>query len=155
VSVARALLPLLLAFPLGAQERASQLSSVRVASQVGVGMLATPVVFVAGGLASESLARSLGARDSLAKRAAYVGAYASVWLTAATIPAAIGRDGRYPAALAGSALGMTAALGLVRLGNWRYDEDRRPCAVLCWTLGAVVVALPSVGATIAYNSSRR
>jgi hypothetical protein len=145
----------LLAAPLMAQERAPELSSVRVGSQIVVGTLATPVAFIAGGLAAESLARTLGASDSLAKRFAYAGAYTSVWLAAATVPAAIGRDGKYPAALAGSALGMTAAIGLVRLGNWRWDEDRRPCGPLCWALGAVVVALPSVGATIAYDRSRR
>jgi hypothetical protein len=49
---------------------------------------------------------------------------------------------------------MTAALGLVRLGNWRWDEDRRPCRALCWAIGAVVIALPSIGATIAYDRSR-
>ncbi|MBK6485773.1 MAG: hypothetical protein IPF98_02650 [Gemmatimonadetes bacterium] len=57
--------------------------------------------------------------------------------------------------LGGSALGMLAAAGLVRVGNWRYDADRRACDVLCWTLGAVVVALPGVGATVLYNESRR
>jgi hypothetical protein len=43
----------------------------------------------------------------------------------------------------------------VRVGNWRYDADRRACGPLCWTLGAVVVALPSIGATVLYDRSRR
>jgi hypothetical protein len=139
----------------GAQESVPSLSAARVTAQVGLGTLATPVAFVAGGLGSRMVARAVGASDESARRVAYVGAYAGVWVATAAIPAAIGRDGRFPAALAGSALGMAAATGAVRLGNLLYDSGKRNCGVLCWTLGALVVALPSVGATIAYDASRR
>src|SRR5688572_10931361 len=87
------------------------LSAARVTAQVGLGTLATPVAFVAGGLGSRLVARTVGVGDESARRVAYVGAYAGVWLATAGIPAAIGRDGRFPAALAGSALGMAAASG--------------------------------------------
>jgi hypothetical protein len=46
------------AAPLLAQERAPALSSARVASQIAVGTLATPVAFIAGGLAAETPART-------------------------------------------------------------------------------------------------
>lgn len=143
------------ATPAVAQDEVPSLSSARVTAQVVAGVVATPVAFFGAGIATKRLWQALGASDEDAGRAAYVAAYSATWLAAASVPAAIGRDGRYPAALAGSALGLLAAKGLVELGNWRYDADRHACGVLCWTLGAAVVALPSVGATIAYDRSRR
>ena len=50
---------------------------------------------------------------------------------------------------------MLAAFGAVRLGNHFFDSDKRPCNILCWTLGAAVFALPSIGASVAYDHSRR
>lgn len=140
-----------------AQARADlpSLSSARVTAQVLAGTVAGPVAFFGGGIATKRVARAFGADDDQAGQAAYVGAYASTWLATATVPALIGRDGKFPAALGGSALGMLAAAGLVRVGNWRYDGDRRDCGPLCWTMGALVFALPSIGATIAYDQSRR
>ncbi len=131
------------------------LSSARVTAQVLGGTVAGPVAFFGGGIATKRVARAFGADDERAGRAAYVGAYASTWLATAAVPALVGRDGKFPAALGGSALGMLAAAGLVRVGNWRYDGDRRECGPLCWTMGALVFALPSIGATVAYDQSRR
>ncbi|MEP7382038.1 MAG: hypothetical protein ABI910_10150 [Gemmatimonadota bacterium] len=139
----------------GAQERAPSLSAARVTAQVVGGTLVAPVAFIGGGVATKRLARRLGADDHRAGQAAYVGAYSATWLSTAAIPAVIGRDGKFPAALGGSALGMLASVGVVRLGNWRYDGDRHACDVLCWSLGALVVALPSIGATVLYDQSRR
>ena len=50
---------------------------------------------------------------------------------------------------------MAAAYGVVKLGNLLYDDDRRKCGVLCWSLGSLVVALPGIGATLLYNGNRR
>lgn len=151
------LLALAVVVPQGvaAQDDAPSLSNAQVAAQVVVGTLATPVAFFGVGGATKRVALAMGVSDDGAGRAAYVAAYGATWLTAAAAPAAIGGDGRFPAALGGSALGMLLAKGVVAIGNWRYDADRRACGVLCWTLGAAVVALPSVGATIAYDRSRR
>lgn len=140
---------------LRAQEAPGSVSAARVGAQIGAGTLGTPVAFVAGGLATRRVARAFGASEEGARRAAFVGAYSGVWLAAAAIPAAIGDRGRFPAALGGSALGMAAAVGAVKLGNLLYEGERRRCGVLCWTLGAAVAVLPSLGATVAYNSSRR
>ena len=138
-----------------AQDAAPALSSARVTAQVVGGTLAAPIAFFGTGIATKRIARAMGASDERAGRAAYVGAYTGSWLAAAAVPAAIAGDGRFPAALGGSAVGMLAAAGLVRVGNWRYDADRRACGPLCWTLGALVFALPGIGATIAYDQSRR
>lgn len=139
----------------GAQDGAPSLSSARVAAQVAGGTLVAPVAFIGSGVATKRIAQRLGVNDQRAGQMAYVGAYAGTWLATAAVPALIGGDGRFPAALGGSALGMLAAAGVVRVGNWRYDADRRACGPLCWTMGAVVVALPSIGATVLYDRSRR
>jgi len=134
---------------------APSLSSARVTAQVAAGTVAAPVAFFGGGFASKRLARTLGASDAKASRAGYIGAYTSTLLATAALPAVIAGDGRFPAALGGSALGLLASVGLVKVGNWRYDSDRRSCSAVCWALGAMVVALPGIGATIAYDESRR
>lgn len=139
----------------GARDGAPSLSSARVAAQVAGGTLVAPVAFIGSGVATKRLALSLGAEEQRAGQLAYVGAYTGTWLATAAVPALIAGDGRFTAALGGSALGMLASVGVVRVGNWRYDADRRACGPLCWTLGAVVVALPSIGATVLYDRSRR
>jgi hypothetical protein len=135
--------------------KAPSLSAARVTAQLAAGTVATPVAFVVGGLAARRIARAVGAGEATASRAAYAGAYASTWVAAAGLPAVIGRDGRFSHALAGSALGMAAAWGVTRVGNRLYDGDRRACGPFCWTLGALTVVLPSVGATLLYDDSRR
>ena len=141
--------------PVATQSQAPSLSKARVSAQIVGGSAIAPVAFFGVGLLTKRGAIRMGASDSRAGDAAYVGAYTATWLATAAVPAVIGGEGKFPAALGGSALGMLAAVGAVRIGNWRYDADRRGCGVLCWTLGALVVALPSVGATLAYDASRR
>ena len=146
---------LLLSSRVGAQSGAPLLSSARVATQVGLSTLAAPVGFFGAGVATKKLALRLGADSERAGQYAYVAAYAGTGLSTAIVPSLVGRDGSFPAALGGSAIGILAAHGVARLGNFRYDDDRHGCGVMCWTLGALVVALPGVGATFAYNQSRR
>lgn len=155
-----AVLALAVAAPaLGAQEGVDggggSLSGARVAAQIGAGTLVAPIAFFGSGVASKRIVLGLGGTEGTARRAGYVGAYTGTWLATAATPALIGRDGRFPAALAGSALGMLASWGAVQVGNWRYDGGRRGCGPLCWTLGAAVVALPSIGATLGYNATRK
>lgn len=130
-------------------------SSPRIASQLLVGSLLTPVGFVGAGVATKHLGRRAGWSNETASRAAYVSAYTGAWLGGASGPLLTGRQGRAPAALGGSLVGLGAAVLTSRLGNHFWDEDRRACGIACWTLGAVTIALPSIGATIAYAASRR
>jgi len=145
------------ASPTAAQENTAtpSLSSARVALQVTAGTVAAPVAFFGVGFAAKRVAQRMGASDEGASRAGYIGAYTATWLATAAVPAAIAGDGKLGAALGGSALGLLASAGVVRFGNWVYDADRRSCGPVCWALGGVVVALPSVGATVLYNRSRR
>lgn len=97
----------------------------------------------------------MGWPEDRAGKAGYVAAYTGVWLAAASGPIMAGNDGNAMAALGGSLGGLAGAFVTTKLGNWRYDEDRHGCGPLCWTLGIVTVALPSIGATLAYNASRK
>lgn len=141
----------------GAQDSKSgapTLSAARITAQIAGGTIAAPVAFFGGGYASKRIARASGAADETASRAGYIGGYATTWLATAAVPAAIAHDGKFPSALAGSALGLLASVGVVRLGNAIYDGGRRECGIVCWTLGAAVAALPSIGATVLYDRSR-
>ena len=130
-------------------------SPARVSGQIVAGTLVTPISFIVGGVAAKRFAERRGASEKTAERAAYISAYTSTWLGAATPPALIGRDGHYAAALGGSLAGLGVAVIAVKAGNLLYDSDRRACRILCWTLGIATIALPSIGATIAYNASAR
>lgn len=125
-----------------------------MAAQIGFGTLATPVAFFGAGVLAERLALAAGVSEPTADRAGYVGAYTGAWLAAAGVPALVGKDGKFPMALAGSAAGLGLAALSVKLGNALYDEGGRGCGPICWALGLLAVGLPSIGATVAYNASR-
>jgi len=135
------------------QDDAPSLSSARVAAQIATGAVLSPIAFFGTGYLTDRIfghdPKSEGVR-----RFQYVASFTATWLAAAAGPAMVGRDGRFAAALGGSMAGMGGSLLAVQLGNALYDEGRRSCGVLCWSLGALTVALPSIGATIAYNASR-
>jgi hypothetical protein len=130
-------------------------SAPRIAGQLALGTALTPVGFFGAGWATKHAGLRLGWSAENASRAAYVAAYSGTALAAASGPVLIGRDGKSAAALGGSVLGIGAAVLSVRVGNWLWDDDKRRCGFGCWTLGAVTVALPSIGATVAYAASRR
>jgi len=116
-------------------------------------MLATPLGFVAGGLATRWVAYKIGSSDAAAERAAYVGAWTSATLAAATTPALVARGGAWPQAVAGAVAGGVVAAGVVWIGR-RVYRPRPRCSFSCALLGAAVFALPAGGATWAYNRSR-
>lgn len=130
----------------------------RVAAQVVAGVPAGAVGYVAGGLATRFVARRLGTTDGRASQLADQGAYAGVALLTAVPPALIGArgpgSGRYVAALGGAVAGGLGSALVVRLARPRYGGDR-PCTLGCKLAATAAFVLPSVGATLAYNASRR
>lgn len=130
-------------------------SAPRIAGQLALGAALTPVGFIGAGWATKRAGRRMGWTAENASRAAYIAAYSGTALAAASGPVLIGRDGKAAAALGGAVLGLGAAVVSVRVGNWLWDDDTRRCGFGCWTLGAITVALPSIGATVAYAASRR
>jgi hypothetical protein len=117
---------------------------------------------VAGGLATRWVARRLGASDGRASQLADAGKYAGIALFTAAPPALLGArgpgSGRYVAALGGAVAGGLGSALAVRLGRARYgdrDGRERACTLGCKLAAAAAFTLPSVGATVAYNASRR
>ena len=144
--------------PAAAQREAPPLSGWRVAGQVGTGLLGMPVGFIGGGLLARWSARRLGASEDRAADVAWAGAYVGAALATAVGPSMVGSRGRatgaYGAAVAGAVAGGLGSYLLVLL-NRRDEADERPCGVLCTAGGVAVFVLPSVGATVAFNLSRR
>lgn len=138
----------------GSAQTSPDPSGVRIAAQVATGSVLTPIGFIAAGWAGKKLATWAGWPEHKAARIGYIAAYTGAAAAAATGPAVVGSDGRWPVAFVGAAAGIGGSVLAARLGNARYDAGR-PCGVLCWTLGALTVSLPSIGATLAYNASRR
>jgi hypothetical protein len=151
----------------GAQEPAPpadlpSLGAARVGAQVALGVPAGAVGYVAGGLATRWVARRFGATDGEASQLAGKGAYAGIALFTAVPPALIGARGpgrgRYVAAVGGAAVGELASALAVRVGRRRFGDrggEERRCSAACRLLGGAVFVLPSAGATLGYNLSRR
>jgi hypothetical protein len=121
---------------------------------VATGTVLTPLGFFGAGWAVKRLAVRAGKESGDASRAAYVAAYTGAAIAASAGPALLVEEGHIGAALLGAGVGLGGSVLVAKLGNARYDQGRR-CGVLCWTLGGLAVALPSVGATLAWNASRR
>ncbi len=130
----------------------------RVAAQVTLGTVGTLGGFVAGGLATRWVARRAGADPGRASDLANVGAWTTAALVTPVAPMLLGSQsnvhGSYPAALAGTLVGGAASLAIVAAGR-RGAFDCRYCTPLRVLAGVSAFVLPSVGATIAFNASRR
>lgn len=138
-----------------ANPKPAALSNGAVAGQIATGIVGTAVGFVGGGVTTRWIAGRLGAGEDGAARAGYAGAYLGGAFLTAVGPALIGRRdnaaGSYMTAVGGAAAGGIVALGVKELGSRGAFGDS---GFFTWIAGIVVVALPSVGATVAYNSTR-
>lgn len=140
-------------------QEARPLGPARVGAQVAAGTLATPIGFIAGGVLTERVAERLGMDDPRASRVAMVGAWTGAALATAAGPALVGARGpgrgSYPAAVGGAVVGGLGSLLLVRLNDRTGDDPRPPCRVRCTLAAVAVFTLPSIGATVGYDLSRR
>jgi hypothetical protein len=129
-------------------------SAGRAAAQVGVGLVAMPVGFIGGGLATRWVANRFGASSDGASSAGLAGAYVSAVFATAAGPTLVGAgphaSGSYFGALGGAVVGGAASFGLVRLN--RLGDAGGVLRVL--SLVGVVI-LPSAGATLGYDLTRR
>ena len=144
---------------LGAQSDTPPLEGGRVVSEVGAGLLAMPIGFVIGGIVTERIAEGFGASDQRASQVALVGAYTGAALATATGPWLVGTRGRvtgsYAATLGGAVAGGLGSYVLVRIFDDDDDSSDRPCRLVCSLATVAIFALPSVGATIGFNLSRK
>lgn len=133
----------------------------RITAEVATGVIAMPVGFFSGGLASRWVAHRFGASDEQAGNIATAGAYTGAALLTAVPPTLIGQagphaTGSYLAALGGSVVGGLGSWALVRLNKKGTNGDTdRPCHVTCVLSTAAIFLLPSAGATLGFNMSRR
>jgi hypothetical protein len=137
-----------------AQHQVPSVGVGRAVAQVGAGMVAMPIGFVGGGLATRWAAARLGASDDRASSLGLAGAYVSAACLTAAGPTLVGGGphgrGNYFAALGGTVVGGAGSVLLVRLN--RAGDAGSVVRILSLI---AVVALPSVGATVGYNLSRR
>ena len=140
--------------PLQAQQRPPDVTAGRTIGQGAAGLVAMPVGFVGGGLATRWAAHRFGSSDDAASKAGLVGAYSVAALTTAAGPTIVGggphASGSYPAALAGTVVGGVGSILLVQLNR---TVNTGP--VLRIVSAAGVVLLPAIGATVGYDWSRR
>ena len=135
----------------------SPVSPVRFVGQLSSGLLGMPVGFVAGGLITRSIAHSMGQGEDAASSIALVGAYSGAALATAigpTVLASRGARASYLQSVGGAVAGGLGSVLLIKL-NKIGDPDSRACRFVCLASAAAVFLLPSVGATIAANASRR
>ena len=131
----------------------------RVAAQVVAGTVALPVGYVAGGLGTRWVARRLGASDDAVSRSADRGALVGAVLATGGAVSLVGARGpgagSFPAAVGGAALGGVASALVARAARRGDEGPAKPCHIGCVLASAAIVALPSVGATLAYDATRR
>ena len=144
----------------GAQQSdLARLGPGRVAGQVALGVLATPVGFVLGGMLTEGVAEAFGADDPKASRIALVGGWTGAALATGGASALIGARGpgrgSYPAAVGGAVAGGLVSLLLVRIFDRDAEERKPPCRLVCSLAAGAVFVLPSAGAAVGYGASRR
>jgi len=143
-----------------AQRGQPAVTGVRISAEVASGLVAMPIGFFGGGLATRWLAHRAGVTDDeKAGTIATVGAYTFAALATAVPPTLIGNagphaTGSYAASLGGAVVGGLGSWALVRLNQPAGRRDQ-PCHVLCIASTAAIFLLPSAGATIGYNLSRR
>jgi hypothetical protein len=144
----------------GAQRGQPAVTGVRISAEVASGLVAMPIGYFGGGLATRWLAHRAGVSDDeKAGTIATVGAYSLAALATALPPTLIGNagphaTGSYAAALGGAVVGGLGSWALVRLNQPAGRKDK-PCHVVCVVSTAAIFLLPSAGATIGYNLSRR
>ncbi len=128
-----------------------------MAAQVATGTLGGAVGFVGAGLLTRSIVRSRGTNEEDASRPAFIGAVVGAMLLTPVGPALIGNHqgaGSYAAAQGGAFAGGLASALLVA-GGRRGALDCRFCGPLRVVTGIAVALLPSIGATVAYDATRR
>jgi hypothetical protein len=133
----------------------------RVAGEVLAGAYAGIGGYVLGNWAGGMLASMLpstsdGARDRIAMVSGILGAGIATAASVAAVGNIGDETGSYPAALAGTAGGVAVGLLLNQLlyGHARLPSEGESSRVR-WIEASLEAMLPAIGATIAFNSTRR
>lgn len=146
----------------GAQEvYRPRLDAARVAGEVFAGTYAGIGGFVIGRFASKGLASIVGVdSEDAQRRIGLVGGVVGGGLATSGAVYAIGtlrnQSGDFATTYLGSGIGFVAGLGVARMV---LGPDGRPregvSTKMRWATANVIAFLPAIGATIAFNSTRR
>lgn len=147
--------------PLAAQQARPPLNAGRVAGEVAAGTYAGIGGFFVGRYTGERLADILGAEnDATIRRAGLLTGVTVAGLATAGTVYGIGNigdeTGEFSATYLGSGVGFVAGWALSRaiLGPAERPREGMSTAMR-WTMANVIALLPSLGATVGFNSSRR
>ncbi len=138
-----------------------QLGALRVAGEVVLGGYAGIGGFVVGRFAAEGAAGLLGARhETTVRNLGFVGGVVGGGLATAGVVYAIGNlgdeTGDFDATYLGTGVGFVAALGIAKMFLGPGGRPREGMSTSArWAAANVVALLPAIGATIAFNSTRR
>lgn len=140
------------------QQTAPDVGAARFATQVSLGTLALPAGFMTAGLVARSIANSLGASESAARRAAYVSGAAGALAATAGVVSALGSAGpvrgSFPVAVGGGAGGVLLSYALVTLNRRTSPGSTHRCGAVCKATVVAIALLPATGATLAFNATR-
>ncbi len=135
------------------------LSAARVTAQVATGVVGTPVGFLAAGVLTDWMFERAGRDDRTTSQIALAAAYTGSALVTAAGPALVGArgpgSGRYAAAVGGAVVGGLGSWAVVRLVDRDGGEPSRGGRVGAAVAAVATFVLPSVGATVGYDLSRR
>lgn len=147
------------ALPSGQSGDVRSLSAGRVGAQLATGVALGPIGYVGGGLVTRFVLRRLGASQGTASTAAERAAYVGIALATAAGPALIGArgpgHGAYLGALGGATVGMFGTAIVARLNRTPNDRPDPPCRLVCRLSAVAAFTLPSIGATLGYNVTRK
>ncbi|MFN0099449.1 MAG: hypothetical protein ACKVS7_12290 [Gemmatimonadaceae bacterium] len=138
-----------------------RLEPARVAGEVFVGAYAGIGGFVIGRFASKGLATIVGVESEEAqRRIGFVGGVVGGGLATAGVVHAIGsigdQTGDFATTYLGSGIGFVAGLGVARLVLGPEGRPKQGMSTkMRWAAANVIAFMPAIGATIAFNSTRK
>ncbi len=155
------LLALLMALPLSAQQQRPTLSAGRVTGELVAGTYAGIGGFLVGRLVGERMADVLGAeRDATINAVGLASGVLVGGLATAGTVYGIGnigdQTGDFAATYLGTGVGFVAGWALSRAILGPQERPRQGMSTAArWATANVIALLPSIGATVGFNSSRR
>lgn len=138
-----------------------RLATMRVAGEVVLGGYAGIGGFVVGRFAAEGVAGLMGARnETTVRNLGFLGGVIGGGLATAGVVYGIGslgdETGDFDATYLGTGVGFVAAIGIAKMVLGPEGRPREGMSTSArWASANVIALLPAIGATIAFNSTRR
>ena len=138
-----------------------RLEPLRVAGEVVVGGYAGIAGFVVGRFVAEGMSDMAHIEsESARRRLGFTGGVIGGGLATAGVVYALGnmgdQTGDFDATYLGTGIGFVAALGIAKMVLGPEGRPREGISTsMRWTAANVIALLPAIGATIAFNSTRR